>query len=97
MTLTKKEKSVLESILYSQYQSCDAESEGVIGVAMYQWDVLEMSEGVGAKGFPGVVSSLTKKGLVTSDSTGPKVEHTITVTKLGFDTYWGDVKKETVE
>jgi len=91
-TLTVKEVSVLESILESQYQSCDSDNEGVIGAAMYQWDVLDYAEGVGAKGFSGVVSSLNKKGLVTSDSTGHKDDQTITITKLGFDSYWNHVK-----
>ena len=85
---TVKEREVLRSILESQYQSCDSDNEGVIETAMYQWDVLDFAEGVGAKSFSGVVSSLNKKGLVTSDSTGHKNDHTITVTKLGFDTYW---------
>ena len=95
--LTVKETEVLRAVLESEYQSCDSDSEAVIGVSMYQWDVLENSNGVGSKGFPGVISSLNKKGLVNSDSTGPKNEHTITITELGFNTYWGYHKQKSVD
>ena len=51
---------------------------------MYQWDVVDCAKGVSSKSFPGVVSSLTKKGLVTSDSTLGKNNNLIALTEEGF-------------
>ena len=83
-TITKKEKAVLLAITESQYQ--DSDDCDQIDYPVWQFDVLDCAEGVGARSFPGVVSSLTKKGLVSSDSTDKnKNEHFISLTAAGFD------------
>ena len=76
--LTDKELVVLKAIDHSEYG--DNILDGV-----WTWSVLDYAEGITAKSFPGIVSSLVKKGYVTSCDDGD--DSCIDMTNDGFNAY----------
>lgn len=91
-TLTKNELAVLKAIDDSEYG--DNILDGV-----WTWSVWDNVEGVeNAKSFPGIISSLVKKGYVTSseDSGNGEDDACIDMTNDGFEVYAATVGRENI-
>lgn len=84
MSITEKELAVLESIIDNDYQSFEKSDRDLINSPT--WLFVCENSGVEGKQLSGVVSSLTKKGLVGSELDKKRsADSTIWITELGFE------------
>lgn len=79
--LTQKEKAVLESIPSSEFICLEKNNPFVINLPT--WTFTCEDSGIKGKALSGVISSLTKKGLVGIEN--EKEGDTIWLTKKGFE------------
>lgn len=92
MVLTDKEIAVLKSIALSDYVNLEFTDKRLIEFPTWMFDSLYYSDLKG-KSFSGTISSLTKKGLIGTDTKGDKGNihvhikdtWTIWMTKEGFE------------
>lgn len=83
MNITSKEHAVLLSIINNDYQTFDVSDRGLVNSPT--WTFVCEDSGISGKELSGVISSLTKKGLVKSDLDRKRInDSTIWITKEGF-------------
>jgi DNA-binding MarR family transcriptional regulator len=88
MNVTEKELAVLKSIINNDYQTFDIEDKNMINQPT--WTFVCEDSGVKGKSLSGVISSLSKKGLVESDYDGKNVsDSTILITEAGYNALQG--------
>lgn len=84
MNITEKELAVLEAIIGNDYQTFEKSDKDLINSPT--WLFVCENSGVEGKHLSGVISSLTKKGLVDSELDNKRpADSTIWVTELGFE------------
>lgn len=99
--ITPNEKAVIQGIAQNEYNWANyGEPEDAFETNTYIWtledglykllDGMKMPQG---KALSGTISSLTKKGLVKSDSDGPKNDRGIKLTAAGFEVWKNQIKK----
>lgn len=84
MSITEKELAVLESIIDNDYQIFEKSDKNLINSPT--WLFVCEDSGVEGKQLSGVISSLTKKGLIGSELDNKRsADSTIWITEQGYE------------
>lgn len=88
MNVTEKELTVLNAIISNDYQNFDVTDRGMINSPT--WTFVCEDSGIKGKSLSGVISSLSKKGLVESDlDLLNSIDSTIYITEAGYNALQG--------